>query len=74
MEINWDQIKVEAEVGLGATATVFKVTYNNQTFALKRIPIHSKDVNPSVVVQEIKTLFQTMECKYIVRLYDACYR
>ena len=64
--------KKNSKLGRGASACVFRVSYKSLPFALKKIVLE-EDTNPASVTDEIKNLYQSMQCHNIVRLVDAYY-
>jgi hypothetical protein len=76
--ITYDQLHLDkkSKLGAGASATVHRVTHrlDNKVYALKIVPLYEKDVQPKQIISEIRSLYESMECPYIVRFYEAFHR
>lgn len=72
--ILYDEIEInkKSKLGSGATANVLRVKHRDKPYALKIIPYY--EVKPSVIIQEVKCLHESMNCPYIIEFYEAYHR
>lgn len=76
----------KSKLGSGATANVILVKYKDKPYALKVyeifsliniykiIPLYHDDVQPGVIINEVKSLYESISCPYIIRFYEAFLR
>jgi len=50
---------------------VLRVEYQNKPYALKIVSLFSPDVSVTVIAREVKSLYASVNCPYIVRFYEA---
>lgn len=78
--VNFSDLEINEhshKLGSGASATVYKVFSKknaNQVYALKKIQLYGTDIRANHILSEIKSLFKSVECPYIIRLFDAYHR
>lgn len=76
--ITYDQLYLgkKSKLGEGASATVHRVIHkmDEKVYALKIVPLSETDIQPKQIISEIRSLYESMECPYIVRFYEAFHR
>ncbi len=76
--IPYDELEIgkKSKLGTGASATVLLATskVDKKAYALKVIPLHQGDNPPKQIISEVKSLYESVECPYIVRFYEAYHR
>jgi len=74
--IIYDELKInkKSKLGSGATANVLRVTHRDKPYALKIIPYGYREVKPTVIIQEVKCLHDSMDCPHIIELLEAYHR
>lgn len=50
---------------------MLRVEYQNKPYALKIVPLFTGEVNPSLITREVKALYASLSCPYIIRFYEA---
>lgn len=75
LKLLFDSLQDERPLGTGASSAVYLVKdkVSNSMFAKKVIRI-SDNIQPRVILQEIKALYRCKKSPYICRFYDAFYR
>jgi len=66
----------KSKLGSGASATVHRVTnrLDGTPYALKVVSLYETDIQPKQIISEVKSLYESMECPYIIRFYEAFHR
>eukprot|EP01080_Neovahlkampfia_damariscottae_P008816 gene8816-766_t len=76
-KIAYEDLEIsKKKLGTGATASVYKVKYNKKLYALKVVGLYNDDslFSPKLVISEVKTLYQSMTCPYVVKFHQAFHR
>ena len=76
-KISYEDLEIsKKKLGSGATASVYKVKYNKKLYALKVVGLYNDDslFSPKLVISEVKTLYQSMTCPYVVKFHQAFHR
>jgi hypothetical protein len=86
-KIAYEDLEIsKKKLGSGATASVYKVRYGKKFYALKVylfyltlfkvVGLYNDDslFSPKLIISEVKTLYQSMSCPYVVKFHQAFHR